>query len=52
MDETAIAILGRKPLIALLTTGGVEFAGDIVHVTVNQAVVSLAAPFAGTARCL
>ncbi len=44
--------LGRKPIVTLLTTGGVAFEGQITHVSVNQCVVNLAAATAGTARCL
>lgn len=43
--------LGRKPAVTLLTTGGVEFEGQVTHTSDNQAVVSLAAAIAGTARC-
>lgn len=44
--------LGRKPLIALRSAGGVEFEGTITHISDNQAVVTLAAATAGYARCL
>jgi hypothetical protein len=44
--------LGRKPAVTLLSTGGVEFDGQITHVSVNQLVVSLSSAVAGTARCL
>ena len=43
--------LGRKPKIALLTVGGVEFEGFIQHTSDNQAVASLSVAIAGTARC-
>jgi hypothetical protein len=44
--------LGRRPAVTLLTTGGVEFDGQITHVSLNQLVVSLVSAVAGTARCL
>lgn len=43
--------LGFRPSIELFTAGGVEFMGDIVHTSLNQAVVSLASAQTGTARC-
>lgn len=44
--------LGRRPLVALFTTGGVEFEAQVTHVSPNQAIANLAGAFAGTARCL
>lgn len=44
--------LGRRPLIQLYTTGGVEFDGQITHTSDNQAIVDLAGAVAGTARCI
>ena len=43
--------LGFKPDIALLDAGGVEFIGQIIHASVNQALVYLSIPTTGTARC-
>jgi hypothetical protein len=43
--------LGFKPVISLYTTGSVEFEGQITHISNNQAVVNLATPIAGFARC-
>lgn len=44
--------LGRRPLVQLYTVGGVEFAAEITHTSVNQAVVTMASAIAGTARCV
>lgn len=44
--------LGRRPLVSLFTTGGVEFEADVVHTSPNQCIASLAGAHAGTARCL
>jgi hypothetical protein len=44
--------LGRKPIVTLLSTGGVEFDGQLTHVSINQAVINLSSAVAGTARCL
>lgn len=43
--------LGFRPAISLFTVGGVEFDAAITHISDNQAVVSLAIPTAGAARC-
>lgn len=43
--------LGFRPAIELYTTGGVEFIGEILHTSLNQAIVYLASALAGTARC-
>ncbi|WP_018407936.1 hypothetical protein [Methylocystis rosea] len=43
--------LGVKPTISLYSVGGVEFEGQITHVTDNQAVINLATSIAGFARC-
>jgi hypothetical protein len=43
--------LGFLPPIALRTLGGVVFDAQITHVSNNQAIVSLATPVAGFARC-
>jgi hypothetical protein len=42
--------LGRKPLVQLLTTGGVHMVGDIVHASNNQFVAQFVQPTAGVAR--
>lgn len=44
--------LGFRPSIELLSVGGVEFQADIVHTSVNQAIVYIAIPYAGSARCV
>lgn len=43
--------LGFKPSIELIDAGGSEFSADIVHSTVNTAIVSLTASISGIARC-
>lgn len=43
--------LGYYPQISLFTVGGAEFEGEIVNITVNQAIVYLAVATAGSARC-
>lgn len=42
--------LGYRPAVELLSSGGVEFDADIVHVSNNQVVVYLTAPYSGFAR--
>ena len=44
--------LGRKPLVSLLTVGGVLMQGDVLHVSDNQVQASFATIVAGTARLL
>lgn len=43
--------LGFKPDVYLYDAGGNEFAGQVLHASVNQAIVYLTVPTAGTARC-
>ncbi len=44
--------LGRRPVVQLFTVGGVRFQAEIIHMSVNQAVVNLSSAIAGTARCV
>lgn len=45
--------LGRFPSsVLLLTSGGVEFEAEVVHVSENQFQVLLAFPITGFARCI
>lgn len=44
--------LGRKPIVTLLTQGGVEMIAEVVHTNVNQLVAYFASPTAGRVRCL
>jgi hypothetical protein len=44
--------LGRKPIITLLTTGFVEFEGQLTHMSDNQTIANFATAIAGTARCI
>lgn len=43
--------LGFRPAIDLYTVGGAEFIAEILHTSLNQAIVYLATSLAGTARC-
>ena len=42
--------LGFNPGVELLTVGGVEFEAEVAHTSVNQTVVTLLFPIAGSAR--
>lgn len=42
--------LGYRPGVELLDTGGNEFVAQVLHTSVNQVVVTLADPIAGSAR--
>jgi len=44
--------LGYYPEILLLTVGGMRFIGEVLHTTINQAVVQLSSSYTGTAHCL
>jgi hypothetical protein len=44
--------LGRRPLISVLSPGGVEVEAEVVHVSINQAQVLFATPTTGSARLL
>lgn len=41
---------GSRPSVTLFSVGGVEFEAEIVHATVNQCLVYLSTPTAGSAR--
>lgn len=43
--------LNRYPSIELLTIGLVKFEADISHISLNQAIVTIATPMAGIAQC-
>ena len=43
--------LGFRPNVALLTSGGVTFLGEINHSSVNQFTVSINTAISGIARC-
>lgn len=43
--------LGARPNISVTSMGGVEYLVEIIHATVNQAVVYFEAPAAGFATC-
>lgn len=43
--------LGRYPAITLLSPGLAEFIAEVVHTSVNQAIVTLATPQTGLAQC-
>jgi hypothetical protein len=42
--------LGLKPAVQLLSVGGVEFIGEIVHSSVNQTIIYLTSAYAGIAQ--
>lgn len=42
--------LGYRPLITLLTSGGVEYEAEVVHTSTNQVLVYHTSAKAGTAR--
>jgi hypothetical protein len=42
--------LGYKPAVELLTVGGVEFDASVTHTSINQTIVNIAMPIAGSAR--
>lgn len=44
--------LGRRPLVAVTTTGGVEVEANIIHQSENQARVYFEQPFSGYARLI
>jgi len=44
--------LGVKPVVEILTTGGVLVEAEVLHVTNNQLRIYFASLFTGTARCL
>lgn len=44
--------LGYRPDVACRNTGGQEIEGEVLHTTLNQAVVYFAVAVAGDARCL
>lgn len=43
--------LGRKPVVSVLTVGGVEIDAAITHVSLNQFLVDFNVPTAGQAVC-
>jgi hypothetical protein len=44
--------LGVKPHITLLSVGGAEIEGSIIHISVNQARALFAVTVTGSARCI
>lgn len=42
--------LGYKPSVELLTVGGVEFDASVMHTSINQTIIDIAMPIAGSAR--
>jgi len=44
--------LGRKPIVSIRSTGGVEVDAQVVHASPNQFTVHFAMPYAGTAEAL
>lgn len=43
--------LGFRPNVSVRNNGGMEVWAEVLHVSVNQALVSSDVPFAGTATC-
>lgn len=43
--------LGVRPAVTILSPGGLEVNGSIAHISVNQLIITFAAPVAGTAYC-
>lgn len=44
--------LGRRPCVAILSTGGVEVDAAVTHVSSNQLTIEFVAAFAGQAVCI
>lgn len=44
--------LGFRPSVTLLTPGGVEFWAKVTHLSINQTVIDLTTPLAGSARLI
>lgn len=42
--------LGYKPSVELITVGGVEFDASVTHTSVDQTIINIAMPMAGSAR--
>lgn len=42
--------LGLKPAVQLLSVGGIEFDGEIVHTSINQTIIYLTTAYAGIAQ--
>lgn len=44
--------LGRRPVVAVHSVGGVEVEAAVLHLSANQLQVMFAAPYAGSVRCV
>lgn len=44
--------LGLRPLVTVLSPGGIEVEAEIIHASANQALVLFNSPSAGSARCI
>lgn len=44
--------LGRRPIVELLSAGGVEIDADVVHLSADQVLVNFVIPTAGSARLI
>ena len=42
---------GYRPAVQTLTMGGIEFLGEVLHVSANQAIVYFDSPSSGLAIC-
>lgn len=43
--------LGKRPAVSVLTTGGVQVWGEVLHASANQAFLYFDSPLAGLAIC-
>ena len=43
--------LGYRPVVSVRSPGGVEVEATVTHTSVNQCVVTFAAPYTGTVFC-
>lgn len=44
--------LGRRPIVELLSAGGMEIDADVVHLSADQVLVNFVIPTAGSARLI
>jgi hypothetical protein len=44
--------LGRKPVVTVLSDGGLEVEAAVAHLTDNLLQVTFAVPFTGSVRCI
>lgn len=44
--------LGKRPVVSVMNTGGIEVIADIQHTSINQLVVNFSSAIAGRIRCV